>query len=79
MKGNVMNKVISLVFAMVCIMAFTGCSNNSEPQSPNAKVPTVMYDGQLYSTTSEKVLVEINERDYLGTVDSEVPISEWPQ
>lgn len=72
-------KTISLIYAVVCIMIFAGCSNNSEPQSPNVKVPTIMYDGQLYSATSEKVLVEIDEHDYLGIVDSEVAISEWPQ
>lgn len=77
--------MVVLVFAAVALV--TGGSNSSKPDTdtqtdtPNTMVPSLMVDGVLYriSPTSDDYLEkEPDPASYLGSVTSQVPISQMP-
>ena len=56
-------------------------SGNSQGRAaaPNALVPSVMIEGALYlMSQNRKPDIEIDENDFVGTILSTVPLSEWP-
>jgi len=49
------------------------------PNAPSALVPSIMIEGTLYlMSQKEKPDIKIAESGYLGTINSTVPLSEWP-
>lgn len=76
-----MKKVIALILSLTFVLALAGCSkaeNNDTPNIPNALVPAVMYDGEIYCTTGKQIPVEVDDSAIVGEVTSIVPLSQWP-
>ena len=67
---------------MLCVAAavlmLSGCAKK-EPNTPDALVPAVMVDGQVYCTTGEEFPGEVEESALLGEISSVVPLSQWPE
>lgn len=77
-----MKKFIALILSLAFVLALIGCNkseNNNIPDTPNALVPAVMYDGVIYCTTGKQIPAEVDESAILGTVTSVVPLSQWPK
>ncbi len=49
-----------------------------EPETPNALVPSIMYNGEIYRTTGKQIPAEVDESAYVGKITSTVPLSEMP-
>jgi len=49
------------------------------PETPNACVPSVMHDGNLYLTTGKQMPIEVEEDAIVGRITSVVPLSQWPE
>lgn len=74
-----MKKIISIVMVLLCWCSLVGCQKNpTTVETPNACVPSVMYEGNIYCTTGKQMPVEVDERAILGKISSTVPISQWP-
>lgn len=54
-----------------------GCRR--EASAPNTCVPSVMYDGNLYSTTGKQLPGEVAEEAFVGRITSTVPPTQWPE
>lgn len=52
--------------------------DSDTPDTSNALVPAVMYDGEIYCTTEKQIPVEVDESAIVGEVTSVVPLSQWP-
>ena len=48
------------------------------PDTPNAMVPSIMYEGSLYRTTGKAIPVEVDESAIVGEISSVVPLSQLP-
>ena len=48
------------------------------PVTPNAMVPSIMYEGSLYRTTGKAIPVEVDESAIVGEISSVVPLSQLP-
>ena len=76
-----MKKLIALILSLTFVLALVGCSKtdtNDTPNTPNALVPAVMYDGEIYCTTGKQIPIEVDESAIVGEVTSVVPLSQWP-
>jgi len=57
----------------------TSDNPHEPPMAPNALVPSVMIDGTLYlMSQNRRPVIEVSENEFLGTIISSVPLSEWP-
>ena len=76
-----MKKLIALILSLTFVLVLVGCGkaeNNTTPNTPNALVPAVMYDGEIYCTTEKQIPAEVDESAIVGEVTSVVPLSQWP-
>ena len=48
------------------------------PDTPNAMVPSIMYEGSLYRTTGKVIPAEVDESAIVGELSSVVPLSQLP-
>lgn len=48
------------------------------PDTPNAMVPSIMYEGSLYRTTGKAIPAEVDESAIVGEINSVVPLSQLP-
>ena len=48
------------------------------PDTPNAMVPSIMYEGSLYRTTGKAIPAEVDEAAIVGEISSVVPLSQLP-
>ena len=48
------------------------------PDTPNAMVPSIMYEGSLYRTTGKAIPAEVDESAIVGEISSVVPLSQLP-
>ena len=48
------------------------------PDTPNAMVPSIMYEGSLYKTTGKAIPAEVDESAIVGEISSVVPLSQLP-
>lgn len=48
------------------------------PDTPNAMVPSIMYEGSLYRTTGKAIPAEVDESAIVGDISSVVPLSQLP-
>ena len=48
------------------------------PDTPNAMVPSIMYEGSLYRTTGKAIPTEVDESAIVGEISSVVPLSQLP-
>lgn len=60
------------------VLMLSGCAKK-EPNMPDALVPAVMVEGQVYCTTGEEFSGEVDESALLSKVSSVVPLSQWPE
>lgn len=80
-EHNGMKKIINLFLLLAFLLALVGCGkgeNIETPNTPNALVPAVMYNGEIYYTTGEQIPAEVDESAIVGEITSVVPLSQWP-
>ncbi len=75
-----MKKFIALCLVLLLALSLVGCGKkeSEEPETPNALVPSIMYNGEIYGTTGRQIPAEVDASAYAGKVTSTVPLSEWP-
>lgn len=74
-----MRKLMAILTAILCCCSLMGCQSKPDTaETPNALVPSVMYEGNLYCNTGKQMPVEVDESAILGKISSTVPISQWP-
>lgn len=75
-----MKKLISLLSVIVCILILAGCGAKEQvvPDAPNAMVPSIVYEGNLYRTTGKSIPAEVDESAIVGEISSVVPLSQLP-
>ena len=75
-----MKKRITSVFALICALALVGCGAKEQTtaDTPNATIPSIMYEGDLYTTTGKQIPAEVDESAIAGHLSSVVPLSQFP-
>ena len=75
-----MKKFIALLLALTCMLAMVGCGAKEQitPNTPNATIPSIMYEGNLYKTTGKQIPAEVDETAIVGNISSVVPLSQFP-
>lgn len=75
-----MKKLIALVLVVVCALSLIGCSQKEQtaPETPNATIPSIVYEGNLYRTTGKQIPAEVDETAIVGNISSVVPLSQFP-
>ena len=73
-----MRKMVALFLGILMIVSVAACGAKNA-DTPNATVPSIMYNGELYYTTGKEMPVEVDESAIVGKVNSVVPLSEWPK
>lgn len=48
------------------------------PDAPNAMVPSIVYEDNLYRTTGKQIPAEVDESAIVGRISSVVPLSQLP-
>ena len=48
------------------------------PDTPNAMVPSIVYEGNLYRTTGKQIPAEVDDSAIVGYISSVVPLSQLP-
>lgn len=48
------------------------------PDTPNAMVPSIVYEGNLYRTTGKQIPSEVDDSAIVGYISSVVPLSQLP-
>ena len=75
-----MKKSISIILSILCILMLVGCNKKEQivPDTPNAMVPSIIYEGNLYRTTGKKIPAELDESAIVGEISSVVPLTQLP-
>lgn len=74
-----MRKLTALISAFVCILVLTGCGTKQlPPDTPDATVPAIMYEGELYRSTGKEMPGEVDESAIVGRIGSVIPLSQLP-
>ena len=75
-----MRKWITFILMLVCVLTLMACGANEQaaPETPNAMVPSIMYEGNLYRTTGKAIPATVDESAIVGRINSVVPLSQLP-
>ena len=75
-----MKKYSSIILSILCILILAGCSKKEQivPDTPNAMVPSIIYQGSLYRTTGKQIPAEVDESAFVGEISSVVPLNQLP-
>ena len=75
-----MKKYSSIILSILCILILAGCSKKEQivPDTPNAMVPSIIYQGSLYRTTGKQIPAEVDESAIVGEISSVVPLTQLP-
>ena len=73
-----MRKVIAVFLGILMIVSLVACGEKNV-NTPNATIPSIVYNGELYYTTGKQVPAEVDESAIVGKVVSVVPLSELPK
>lgn len=75
-----MKKYISIILSILCILSLAGCGKKEKvvPDTPNAMVPSIIYEGNLYRTTGKQIPAEVDESAIVGEICSVVPLTQLP-
>lgn len=75
-----MRKMILLLLVLSCVLGMIGCSQQESeiPNTPNAMVPSIVYEGNLYRTTGKEIPAAVDESAIVGEITSVVPLTELP-
>lgn len=72
-----MKKYVRTLFLIMIVLELSGCQNKAS--TPNACVPSVMYNGDIYCTTGKQLPGEVAENAIIGKITSTVSLSQWPE
>lgn len=72
-----MKKYVGTLLLIMIALGLSGCQN--EASTPNACVPSVMYNGDIYCTTGKQLPGEVAENAIIGKITSTVSLSQWPE
>ncbi|MDO4573215.1 MAG: hypothetical protein Q4C13_07585 [Clostridia bacterium] len=72
-----MKKMLAALLCLLMIASLSGCGAK-DADTPNATVPSIVYNGEVYCTTGKQVPAEVDESAIVGKVTAVVPLSEWP-
>ena len=53
-------------------------ASDTAPNTPNATIPSILYEGDLYATTGRQMPAEVHESAIVGHIRSVVPLSQLP-
>ena len=75
-----MKKYSSIILSILCILILAGCSKKEQkvPDTLNAMVPSIIYQGSLYRTTGKQIPAEVDESAFVGEISSVVPLTQLP-
>ena len=73
-----MRKMVALFLGILMIVSLAACGIKTA-DTPNATVPSIVYNGEIYYTTGKEIPAEVDESAIVGKVISVVPLSEWPK
>ena len=73
-----MRRFALMIFSIFIVVSFIGCDTEKvTPETPNTMSPSIMVDGELYSTTGEEMTIEPDE-SVIKTVTSIIKGTELP-
>ena len=72
-----MKRHFAIILLLVSIFSLSGC--HEEPSTPNALVPSIMNNGEIYCTTGKQMPGEVAEDAIIGEITSIVSLSQWPE
>ena len=72
-----MKKYVRTLFLIMIVLELSGCQNKAS--TPNACVPSVMYNGDIYCTTGKQLPGEVAENAIIGKITSTVSLSQCPE
>ena len=77
---SIMKKYSLIILSILCILILAGCSKKEQivPDTPNAMVPSIIYQGSLYRTTGKQIPAEVDESAFVGEISSVVPLNQLP-
>lgn len=75
-----MKKYSSIILSILCILILAGCSKKEQkvPDTLNAMVPSIIYQGSMYRTTGKQIPAEVDESAIVGEISSVVPLTQLP-
>ena len=72
-----MRRQFAAILLLISILSLSGC--HKEPSTPNALLPSIMYNGEIYCSTGKQMPGEVAEDAIIGEITSTVPLSQWPE
>ncbi len=72
-----MKRQFAVILLLISILSLSGC--HKEPSTPKARVPSIMYNGEIYCTTGKQMPGEVAEDAIIGEITSTVSLSQWPE
>ena len=67
-----MRRQFAVILLLISILSLSGC--HKEPSTPNALVPSIMYNGEIYCSTGKQMPGEVAEDAIIGEITSTVPL-----
>lgn len=85
-----MKRILAAVLLLFMLGTLLGCRKQGQqladeqkqeqlPEAPNALVPCIVYQGELYRITGKELAVEVDESAIAGYVTSVVPLTQLPE
>ena len=72
-----MKRQFAAILLLISILSLAVC--HKEPSTPNACVPSIMYNGEIYCTTGKQMPGEVADDAIIGEITSTVSLSQWPE
>lgn len=72
-----MKRRFAAILLLISILSLSGC--HKEPSTPDARVPAIMYHGEIYCSTGKQMPCEVAEDAIIGEITSTVSLSQWPE
>lgn len=75
-----MKKLIAFVLVLLCTVGLIACDTKEQTaaNTPDATVPSLVYEGNLYRTTGKQIPAAVDETAIVGHISSVVPLSQLP-
>ena len=75
-----MKRFVTVFLFVLFIGGIVGCGKSEQvvPDTPNAMVPSIIYEGIRYRTTGKEIPAEVDESAIVGRISSVVPLSQLP-
>ena len=75
-----MKKRIVPVLLVICLLALFGygIKERTTADTPDATIPLIMYEGNLYRTTGKQIPAEVDGSAIVGYIKAVVPLSQLP-